>query len=311
MNNNQKQNRKTKMKYPQTKTEVKRDLLAITKKLQYLQLTQFCLLCIAIIYWIAMVIIANKPLACTDTHHNIAETLARKKNVTDKRLMFHPSVDYQHAIDLENYYECYMIRQGCPRYLVEKNLTIDGVSIECTDKSQNPNVTTITEEMCQTICVPEPYTIVENIDHIGDDLYKPIALEWYAILHFWDMLVIIIALFIQIRLKNVKKTEFHGPMILDEKDIATASMHILTVFITLSFYAVDLVMTCVWVSLHSNGSSFDKDHGSYWTVYERNYKLKVLHCIYVVMLMPILVVAILIKSQFQQYELRQFMTEIQ
>jgi hypothetical protein len=39
MNNNQKQNRKTKMKYPQTKTEVKRDLLAITKKLQYLQLT--------------------------------------------------------------------------------------------------------------------------------------------------------------------------------------------------------------------------------------------------------------------------------
>ena len=57
-------------------------------------------------------------------------TSARKKNVTDKRLMFHPSVDYQHAIDLENYYECYMIRQGCPRYLVEKNLTIDGVSIE-------------------------------------------------------------------------------------------------------------------------------------------------------------------------------------
>jgi hypothetical protein len=65
--------------------------------------------------------------------------------------------------------------------------------------------------MCQTICVPEPYTIVENIDHIGDDLYKPIALEWYAILHFWDMLVIIIALFIQIRLKNVKKVNIIDP----------------------------------------------------------------------------------------------------
>ena len=47
--------------------------------------------------------------------------------------------------------------------------------------------------------------MIENMSHIGLDDYKPVALEWYAIIHFWDFLWLITAIFIQIRLSNFRE----------------------------------------------------------------------------------------------------------
>ena len=70
-------------------------------------------------------------------------------------------------------------------------------------------------------------------------------------------------------------------------------------------------MSTLWVNLHSSDGNFEKDHGSYWTIYKRNYMLKILHAIYVTILLPILILAFNIRESFQKYELIQFMTEIQ
>ena len=99
-------------------------------------------------------------------------------------------------------------------------------------------------------------------------------------------------------------------MIIDEKDIAATSLHIMTVFVTLSFYSVDLTMSTLWMSLHEADGPGSKDHGSYWTIYERNSTLSMLHAIYVAILFPILVLAFFIKDAFTKYENIQFMTEM-
>ena len=99
-------------------------------------------------------------------------------------------------------------------------------------------------------------------------------------------------------------------MVIDEKDIASTSIHILTVFISLTFYAIDLTMSTLWISLHHTDGHFEKDHGSYWTIYKRNSLLKWLHAIYVAILLPILIVSFMIRESFQRYELIQFMTEL-
>ena len=96
---------------------------------------------------------------------------------------------------------------------------------------------------------------------------------------------------------------------IDEKDMALTSIHILTVFITLAMYAVDVTMNSCWLSLglifqneilmfcllfwgifksilrlrilahfslHDH-DEVERDHASYWTIYERNVLLLKIH----------------------------------
>ena len=144
-----------------------------------------------------MLVVGNQPLKCTAVHQHIVTTLEREKNVTDKRLMFHPSVDYEHAINLENMFECYMIEQGC--YSGNKTLKINDVPKECFEGNE-----TISEEVCKSMCVPEPYMVLDDLADFDDIHNHPIAIEWYAIIHFWDFLWLTVAIYIQLRLRNLR-----------------------------------------------------------------------------------------------------------
>ena len=144
-----------------------------------------------------MLVVGNQPLKCTAVHEHIKTTLDREKNVTDKRLMFHPSVDYEHAINLENMFECYMIEQGC--FTGNKTLKINDVHKLCFMGNE-----TTSNEVCESMCVPEPYMVLDELEHIDHIDYKPIAIEWYAIIHFWDFLWLTVAIYIQLRLRNLR-----------------------------------------------------------------------------------------------------------
>ena len=58
---------------------------------------------------------------------------------------------------------------------------------------------------CDQRCVPEPYMTPETKEDIGLSDYQPIAIEWYAIIHFWDILWVIVSVYIQIRLRSLEK----------------------------------------------------------------------------------------------------------
>jgi len=376
------ENRKTRLKsraYTK-KTEVKRDLKFISLKMRRIQIIHVCLLGLAICYWVSMLVVGNQPLNCSDHVESIKTTLSRS-NVDNGKLKFHPSIDFDHALDIERLYTCYQVQEGCfnqadvndicyhyrdkgtfadfgittttaatTTTVATGNTTSASTTASTTsaenDKLQNVcivgpiaypgnygeeiqdlywnngteqkcvgcllchnnNTNSVYDDnqaVCNSTCVPEPYTVLSLLSHIGD--YQPIAIEWYAIIHFWDLLWLIVALYIQLRLRNLRELSA-GSMVIDERDIASTSVHILTIFITLVFYVIELTMSAMWLSLHRDDNA---DHASYWTIYERNYRLVLYHSIHVCILLPLLIVAFLIRESFQKYELMQFMYEIE
>merc|ERR1711937_362288 len=291
------------------KAEVKRTIQQVSAKLRNITYAHMIMVGIAVIYWTLLVVYkANQPLDCTDSKDEIRKTVYQ--NETEKsskdRLILHPSIDFEHAMSLENMYHCYMINQGC--YENATTLKINGELRYCDEDESYSNSTT--SEECDKLCVPEPYRMIENMSHIGLDDYKPVALEWYAIIHFWDFLWLITAIFIQIRLSNFRENSgFSGPTVIDEKDMALTSIHILTVFITLAMYAVDVTMNSCWLSLHDH-DAVERDHASYWTIYERNVLLLKIHAVYCAILLPILIISFIMREAFQKYETLQFTFEM-
>merc|ERR1711937_292000 len=301
------------------KAEVKRTIQQVSAKLRNITYAHMIMVGIAVIYWTLLVVYkANQPLDCTDSKDEIRNTVYQ--NETEKsskdRLILHPSIDYEHAMSLENMYHCYMINQGCSGYENATTLKINGVLRDCSldesylDESDNTTDPSLTAEECDKLCVPEPYRMIENMSHIGLDDYKPVALEWYANIHFWDFLWLITAIFIQIRLSNFRENSgFSGPTVIDEKDMALTSIHILTVFITLAMYAVDVTMNSCRLSLHDH-DAVERDHASYWTIYERNVLLLKIHAVYCAILLPILIISFIMREAFQKYETLQFTFEM-
>jgi len=299
-------NRKTRLHTK--RTDVKRDLKEISTKLRRTQYIHLGLLALGFTYWIIMLLLANQPLDCKSSHESIKKTLRRDKEQADKRLKFHPSVDYEHALRIEETYECFLISKGC-NYTTNK--VIDG--LECThNASAQAQDMNWDNKTCQSTCVPEPFELINDLSDIWSQTEndkRPVAMNWYAIIHFWDFIWLLVACYIQLRLRNLRDSQFSS-MVIDDKDIASSSIHILTVFMTLVFYLVDLVMSVLWISLH-NADEAAKDHASYWTIYERNSTLAMLHAIHVFILLPILILSFIIRESFQKYELIQFLTEIQ
>jgi len=301
---------KQKGKSKANKAEVKRTIQHISAKLRRITYAHMILVGTACLYWILLVLYkSNQPLDCSDSHNDIIHSILDKTDDSSKdRLILHPSIDYEHALSLEHMYECYMIKQDC---VDDKNKTIQIHAKETDCVSVGKQNRTLTEDQCKALCVPEPYRIIDNLTQIGMDDYKPVALEWYAIIHFWDFVWLITAIFIQIRLSNFRENNgFAGPTVIDEKDMALSSITILTVFITLAMYAVDVTMTSCWLSLHDH-DEVERDHASYWTIYTRNHLLLKIHAVYCAILLPILIVTFIMRELFQKYETLQFTFEMQ
>ena len=129
-----------------------------------------------------------------------------------------------------------------------------------------------------TECVPLPY----------EGILPPNALDWYSPLHWWDFGLIIVALSVQFRLKTIddvsqaqntaqllrmilsnirfqsKMGGSFGPLVVDEKDIAITSAHIMTIMISIFFYCIEVAISSLWISLHNSHDLLD-DHASYYT----------------------------------------------
>ena len=58
-----------------------------------------------------------------------------------------------------------------------------------------------------------------------------------------------------------------GPLVVDEKDIAITSAHIMTIMISIFFYCIEVAISALWISLHNIHSQPDllDDHASYYT----------------------------------------------
>ena len=55
-----------------------------------------------------------------------------------------------------------------------------------------------------------------------------------------------------------------GIMVVDEKDIAITSAHIMTIMISIFFYCIEVAISSLWISLHNSHDLLD-DHASYYT----------------------------------------------
>ena len=55
-----------------------------------------------------------------------------------------------------------------------------------------------------------------------------------------------------------------GPLVVDEKDIAITSAHIMTIMISIFFYCIEVAISSLWISLHNTPDLLD-DHASYYT----------------------------------------------
>jgi len=184
----------------------------------------------------------------------------------------------------------YCIKDNCAQY-------------EYTDSYIETNQFKLEEynERCN-MCTPLPYK--------GDT--APIALEWYSPLRWWDIFMLTVAGVIQFRLKSIEDGDgygSYGPLVVDEKDIAMTSIQLLTIIMTISFYSIELTMSSLWLTLHNN-ADLDVEHTSYYTVLERNLLLVKTNSIWIVLMMPLFVIAYKIKLQIQKYEQNQFLTEL-
>ena len=56
----------------------------------------------------------------------------------------------------------------------------------------------------------------------------------------------------------------YGPLVVDEKDIAITSAHIMTIMISIFFYCIEVAISSLWISLHNSHDILD-DHASYYT----------------------------------------------
>ena len=63
--------------------------------------------------------------------------------------------------------------------------------------------------------------------------------------------------------RQVAKTSL-SRRIVDEKDIAITSAHIMTIMISIFFYCIEVAISSLWISLHNTPDLLD-DHASYYT----------------------------------------------
>ena len=62
-------------------------------------------------------------------------------------------------------------------------------------------------DTCTSTCVPEPFEIVTDLSDIWsptENDKRPVAMHWYAIMHFWDFIWLLVACYIQLRLRNLR-----------------------------------------------------------------------------------------------------------
>jgi len=69
---------------------------------------------------------------------------------------------------------------------------------------RNETVDTNIDAQCNNTCVPEPHTMLDDIDHIGEAANKPVAIEWYSVIHYWDLIWMGIAVYVQLRMRNLR-----------------------------------------------------------------------------------------------------------
>jgi len=332
----------------QIKQEAKNRLEQIKQSLKRIQKTHLGVWGLSCLYWLIMVIICQKELNCRGHWHKINDILA-KDRYSDATLTYHKSIEVEYAEELENEHIETLRKNNCitkqnqtfyaitvnseEKWVLGSVLDIpveltDGSSIEAADPKYENNLNTdltsiaynnatytYTEssvtvkytlgdetELCN-MCIPLPFKGTE----------QPIALEWYSPLRWWDMFMLTVAGVIQFRLKSIEDGDgygSYGPLVVDEKDIAMTSIQILTIIMSTAFYSVELTMSSLWLTLHSNNALEREEHTSYFTVLERNELLAITNSIWIFCMIPMFVISYKIKLQIQKYEQNQFLTEL-
>lgn len=249
------------------------------------------------IIWVIKVVLLDQALDCSIYFDDIKNSLHDNE---DNTMQYHPAVSEEYANKLEKDHIEMLKERHCLNSTVTK-FTEDGKD-NYDYGGAIPNGDISNSVYACTECVPLPY----------EGILPPNALDWYSPLHWWDFGLIIVALSVQFRLKTIDDSKMggsYGPLVVDEKDIAITSAHIMTIMISIFFYCIEVAISSLWISLHNSHDILD-DHASYYTVYERNYKLTIWNSVWLACMLPMFCIAYQIKKQIQKYEQNQFLTEL-
>lgn len=288
----------------QLKQDAKKSLIHIKANLRELQLAHLVTLSLGIIIWVIKVVLLDQALDCSLYFDDIMDSLEDNHLFENQTtvMIHHPSVSLDYANQLEEEHIENLVNRQCLTVLNETMLNgTDLDPIQYGDAIPNGEVSQ--SVYACTECVPLPY----------EGILPPNALDWYSPLHWWDFASITVALAVQLRLKTIDDSKMggsFGPLVVDEKDIAITAAHLMTILTSIFFYCIEVAISSMWISLHHEHDNFDTLHVSYYTVYERNYKLTIWNTVWLACMLPMFCIAYQIKKQIQKYEQNQFLTEL-